>query len=77
MKYATHFCVAYGRNYDQFSPLSKMWVDAVRKCLRVSLAPLLRECNFGITCELIQDISVTDWFTVFITIKDSFIRPQV
>ena len=55
IKYATHFCAAYGRNYDQFSPLGKIWVDAVRKCLQVSLAPLLRECNSDITCEFIQD----------------------
>ena len=55
MKYAAHFCAAYSRNYNQFSSLGKIWVDAVRKCLQVSLAPLLRECNSGITCEFIQD----------------------
>ena len=55
MKYATHFCSAYNRNYYQFSSLGRIWVDAVRKCLQVSLAPLLRECNSDITCEFIQD----------------------
>ena len=55
MKYVTHFCSAYSRNYGQFSPLGKTWVDAVRKCLQVSLAPLLRECNSNIACEFIQD----------------------
>ena len=30
-------------------------MDAVRKCLQVSLAPLLRECSSYITCEFIQD----------------------
>ena len=102
MKYATHFCSAYNRNYGQFSPLGKKWVDAVRKCLQVSLAPLLRECNSYITCEFIQDrafkshdccylggadctprgtpsicdVSVKDWFTVFITINDAFLQPE-
>ena len=55
MKYATHFCSAYRRNYDQFSPLGRLWVNAVRKCLQVSLAPVLRECNSNITCEFIQE----------------------
>ena len=55
VKYATHFCSAYSRNYDQFSSLGRKWVDAVRKCLQVSLAPLLRECSSGITCEFILD----------------------
>ena len=102
MKYATHFCSAYSRNYGQFSPLGRKWVDAVRKCLQVSLAPLLRECNSDITCEFIQDrafkshdccylggpectpkgtpsicdVSVKDWFTVFITINDAFLQPE-
>ena len=102
MKYATHFCSAYSRNYGQFSPLGKTWIESVRKCLQVSLTPLLRECNSNITCEFIQDrafkshdccylggaectprgtpsicdVSVKDWFTVFITISDAFLQPE-
>ena len=73
-----------------------------RKCLQVSLAPLLRECNSNITREFIQDrafkshdccylggaeytprgtpsicdVSVKDWFTVFITINDAFLQSE-
>ena len=102
VKYATHFCSAYNRSYDQLTPLGRVWVDAVRKCLQVSLAPFLRECISNITCEFIQDravkshdccylggtectpkgvpsicdVSVKDWFTVFIPINDAFFQPE-
>ena len=55
VKYASYFCAAYEKNYDSFTTLGKRWVDATRKCLQVSLAPLLRECNSNITCEFIED----------------------
>ena len=102
VKYYTHFCSAYSRNYDQLSPLGRVWVNAVRKCLQVSLSPFLRECISNITCEFIQDravkshdccylggaecapqgapsicdVSVKDWFTVFIPINDALFQPE-
>ena len=102
IKYAAHFCAAYGSTYFKISTLGKNWVDSVRQCLQVSLAPLQRKCNSDLTCNFVQDtafrsqdccylggdkctptgapsmcaVSVKDWFTVFIKIKEAFNQPK-
>jgi hypothetical protein len=43
VEYATHFCQLYQQNFDMFSQVGQQWINAVRKCLQVSLAPLLRQ----------------------------------
>ena len=42
IKYAEKFCRLYGDRYSIFSSEGRKWVDAVRKCLQVSLVPILR-----------------------------------
>ena len=42
IKYAEKFCRLYDDHYSEFSPEGRTWVDAVRKCLQVSLVPILR-----------------------------------
>ena len=42
IKYAETFCRLYDDQYSKFSPEGRTWVDAVRKCLQVSLVPILR-----------------------------------
>ena len=42
IKYAETFCKLYDDRYSKISPEGRKWVDAVRKCLQVSLVPILR-----------------------------------
>ena len=42
IKYAEHFCRLYGKSFASFSATGRKWVNGVRKCLQVSLVPLLR-----------------------------------
>ncbi|CAH3139946.1 unnamed protein product [Pocillopora meandrina] len=42
IRYAEHFCKLYDQNFAKFSLSGKKWVNGVRKCLQVSLVPLLR-----------------------------------
>ena len=42
IKYAEKFCRLYDDRYSIFSSEGRKWVDAVRKCLQVSLVPILR-----------------------------------
>ncbi|KXJ11702.1 uncharacterized protein LOC110243329 [Exaiptasia diaphana] len=42
IRYAEKFCNMYNKNRYLFSSKGQQWVDAVRKCLQVSLVPLLR-----------------------------------
>jgi len=42
MEYATKFCNLYKENFADFSVEGQTWVDAVRKCLQVSLVPIIR-----------------------------------
>ena len=53
IKYAEKFCRLYGNRYSLFSPKGRKWVDAVRKCLQVSLVPILRPF-FKFSCERIR-----------------------
>ena len=42
IKYTEKFCRLYDDRYSIFSSEGRKWVDAVRKCLQVSLVPILR-----------------------------------
>lgn len=54
IKYAEHFCKLYDENFAKFSLIGQKWVDGVRKCLQVSLVPLLRPW-MNPTCEGIRE----------------------
>lgn len=53
IKYAKRFCGLYDASYQKFSAVGKKWVDAVRKCLQISLVPLIRPWHKQ-TCSAIQ-----------------------
>lgn len=55
MKYATNYCNRYTENYKNFSEAGRKWVDAVRKCLQITLTPLLNQSSVDITCEKIKN----------------------
>lgn len=40
--FAEQFCRLYLNAYSQFTPVGDLWLNGVRKCLQVSLVPLLR-----------------------------------
>ena len=42
LTHAEKFCNLYRVYNSKFTPLGQKWIDAVRKCLQVSLVPLLR-----------------------------------
>jgi hypothetical protein len=42
MEFATQFCNLYNENFAKFSVEGQTWIDAVRKCLQVSLVPIIR-----------------------------------
>ena len=42
MEFATKFCNLYNENFAKFSVEGQTWIDAVRKCLHVSLVPIIR-----------------------------------
>lgn len=53
IRYAEKFCGLYDKRYSLFSSEGRKWVDAVRKCLQVSLVPLLRPW-YSLTCQEIR-----------------------
>ena len=53
IKYAEKFCRLYENRSSLFSPEGRKWVDAVRKCLQVSLVPILRPW-YTFSCEDIR-----------------------
>ena len=53
IKFAEKFCLLYRDNYNLFSSQGQQWVDGVRKCLQVVLAPMIRPYFKG-SCEDIK-----------------------
>ena len=53
IKYAEKFCRLYENRSSLFSPEGRKWVEAVRKCLQVSLVPILRPW-YKFSCEDIR-----------------------
>jgi len=45
LDYGEHFCNLYEQNLPLFSGDGQKWIGAVRKCLQVQLAPVLRFCS--------------------------------
>ncbi|XP_076076633.1 uncharacterized protein LOC143047449 [Mytilus galloprovincialis] len=56
MAFATKFCDLYSQNYQDFSQDGQQWIDAVRKCLQVSLVQSLRP-YLPFTCEDVKRIA--------------------
>ena len=54
IKYAEHFCKLYDENFAKFSLSGRNWVNGVRKCLQVSLVPLLRPWVDDPSCKEIR-----------------------
>ena len=54
IKYAEKFCRLYENRSSLFSPEGRKWVDAVRKCLQVSLVPILRPW-YKLSCEDLRE----------------------
>ncbi|KAL9982547.1 hypothetical protein ACROYT_G004604, partial [Oculina patagonica] len=53
IKYAEKFCKFYGERYSLFSEDGQKWVDGFRKCLQVTLTPLLRRWEYP-SCEALR-----------------------
>ncbi|KAK7106937.1 uncharacterized protein [Littorina saxatilis] len=49
--YAEKYCNRYQSNYNSFSSAGKRWVNAVKRCLQVKLAPVLSQ---SLTCPSIK-----------------------
>ncbi|VDI62859.1 Hypothetical predicted protein [Mytilus galloprovincialis] len=56
MAFATKFCNLYSQSYQDFSQDGQQWIDAVRKCLQVSLVQTLRP-YLPFTCEDVKRIA--------------------
>ncbi|XP_063401949.1 uncharacterized protein LOC134686203 [Mytilus trossulus] len=54
--FATKFCNLYSQNYQDFSQDGQQWIDAVRKCLQVSLVQTLRP-YLSYTCKDVKRIA--------------------
>lgn len=54
IRFAERFCRLYDERYSSFSATGQKWVNAVRKCLQVELAPLLRSFSKP-TCQKIRE----------------------
>jgi hypothetical protein len=56
IRFAEKYCTLYTASYGLFTPSGRQWVNEVRKCLQVTLAPLLRPWN-DLTCEQVQQFA--------------------
>ncbi|CAC5401512.1 unnamed protein product [Mytilus coruscus] len=54
--FATKFCNLYLQNYNDFSQEGQRWIDAVRKCLQVSLVQTLRP-YLRLTCKDVKQLA--------------------
>ena len=53
ISYGYHFCTMYTERSYLFNATALAWIGAVRKCLQISLVPLIRDFR-NITCEELQ-----------------------
>ncbi|XP_068712019.1 uncharacterized protein [Montipora foliosa] len=51
IRYAEKFCSLYNETSSLLSQKGRQWMDSVRKCLLVSLVPLLRPWVSNLTCQ--------------------------
>jgi len=54
INYGEKFCNLYTQSRLKFSQKALQWINAVRKCLQVALAPILHFCQVQPTCEDIK-----------------------
>ncbi len=66
--YAEKFCILYNQRQSYFSENGRLWVNAVRKCLQVTLVPLLRPYE-NPTCADIKQ-------TAFDSHSDCYLTPN-
>lgn len=67
--YATKFCNLYDKYYSHFSYQGQQWIDAVRKCLQVSLVPLLRPWR-SLSCKEVKTIAFNSHVPCYIRPND-------
>jgi len=72
--YATKFCNLYDKYYSHFSYQGQQWIDAVRKCLQVSLVPLLRPWR-SLSCKEVKTIAFNSHVPCYIRPNDQ--SPQI
>jgi len=48
--YGEKFCNLFQQNYQSFSSQGQAWINAVRKCLQVTLVPVLQTSAASLTC---------------------------
>ncbi|VDI31811.1 Hypothetical predicted protein [Mytilus galloprovincialis] len=56
MTFATKFCNLYTEHYGKFTTDGQTWVNAVRKCLQVTLVPILRPWR-SLSCKEIKELA--------------------
>ncbi|CAG2213220.1 unnamed protein product [Mytilus edulis] len=56
MAFATKFCNLYTKHYSRFSTNGKTWINAVRKCLQVTLVPILRPWR-SLSCKEVKELA--------------------
>ena len=66
IEYAEKYCNLFSDNYNNFSPIGRCWIDAVRKCLQVALVSTLRQ---HITCQKIREIAVQSHSRCYVSPK--------
>ena len=71
IKYAEHFCKLYSENLEKFSQIGQNWVNGVRKCLQVSLVPLLRPWVDDPSCKEIREKAFASHTTCYLDPGDS------
>ena len=54
IQYGEKYCKIFMEPNVAFSPQALQWIDAVRRCLQVSLVPLIHLCRERPTCENIR-----------------------
>ncbi|OWA51970.1 hypothetical protein BV898_16428 [Hypsibius exemplaris] len=66
IRYAEKFCQLYDDHYHSFSGQGQQWVDGVRKCLQVSLVPMIRPYYNG-DCARIKQQAFTSHAPCYVT----------
>ncbi|CAC5403949.1 unnamed protein product [Mytilus coruscus] len=56
MTFATKFCNLYTEHYGKFTTSGQTWINAVRKCLQVTLVPVLRPWR-SLSCKEIKELA--------------------
>ena len=56
MTFATKFCNLYTEHYGKFSTSGQAWINSVRKCLQVTLVPILRPWR-SLSCKEIKELA--------------------